>query len=347
MPRITSQWSVKPTSGGWQKTTVSKYSTFPSMKPQFRTSDAFSEMWGRLPYRNHLNHAQIYTDLSRKEYLCQLKTCLQQLPCDRTLQIRWRFDKEVPSFSLDFLFLYMSRFGKVEAIYQQATNACLVLFKNHRSAWLAANKRDLGLPYGRLFARWWNPPPQDSDQLRVTKHVEKAAETRTRCHSLMDADDRLAASSVLRACARVITESNRDGGPTLMAYLTEGVRRPVSSCIEKVKRTLPRKRTGEVVAISSVEQFHKVIKRGRLTVVDFYATWCGPCKAIAPVIESWAAEFRDVVFVKVDVDEHPEIAQEYMISAMPTFVLIKNSVTLDVIVGAFEEKLRETILVLK
>ncbi len=62
----------------------------------------------------------------------------------------------------------------------------------------------------------------------------------------------------------------------------------------------------------------------KLVVVDFYATWCGPCKMISPKIEEMEAEMKNVVFLKVDVDESEDAAQEYGISAMPTFILIKN-----------------------
>ena len=62
----------------------------------------------------------------------------------------------------------------------------------------------------------------------------------------------------------------------------------------------------------------------KLVVIDFFATWCGPCKMIAPKIEEWASSMDNVVFVKIDVDENEEAAQEYNISAMPTFILIKN-----------------------
>lgn len=50
-----------------------------------------------------------------------------------------------------------------------------------------------------------------------------------------------------------------------------------------------------------------------------YATWCGPCKAISPVLERLSAQYTNAKFIKVDVDEAAEIAQEYGISAMPTF----------------------------
>ena len=63
----------------------------------------------------------------------------------------------------------------------------------------------------------------------------------------------------------------------------------------------------------------------KLVVVDFYATWCGPCKIIAPKVEEMSTSLSNVVFLKVDVDENEEAAQEFNISAMPTFIFLKNS----------------------
>merc|ERR1712023_434740 len=62
----------------------------------------------------------------------------------------------------------------------------------------------------------------------------------------------------------------------------------------------------------------------KLVVVDFTATWCGPCQRIAPVFQKLAEEMPDVVFVKVDVDENEETAGECGIQAMPTFQYYKN-----------------------
>lgn len=59
-------------------------------------------------------------------------------------------------------------------------------------------------------------------------------------------------------------------------------------------------------------------------VIDFFATWCGPCKRIAPTFEKLATSLTSVQFFKVDVDESPELVNEFDIAAMPTFVFLKD-----------------------
>ncbi|TRY67075.1 hypothetical protein TCAL_03457 [Tigriopus californicus] len=81
----------------------------------------------------------------------------------------------------------------------------------------------------------------------------------------------------------------------------------------------------------------------KLVVIDFYATWCGPCKMIAPQIEEMASTMDDVVFLKVDVDEAEEVAAEYNVTAMPTFILIKNSKQIEDLMGANSDKLKELV----
>ncbi|XP_050576620.1 thioredoxin-2-like [Bombus affinis] len=80
-----------------------------------------------------------------------------------------------------------------------------------------------------------------------------------------------------------------------------------------------------------------------LVVVDFFATWCGPCKMIAPKLEELSKEMENVIFLKVDVDECEDIASEYGISSMPTFVFIKNNKVLENFSGANYDKLKSTI----
>lgn len=105
-----------------------------------------------------------------------------------------------------------------------------------------------------------------------------------------------------------------------------------------------------VHSVASKEDFNAQLEAagGKLVVVDFYATWCGPCKMIAPKLEEMSLEFKDsVVFLKVDVDENEEIAVDYKINAMPTFIFIKNKEKVDEICGANESKVRELVTKLK
>ncbi|KAK4297141.1 hypothetical protein Pmani_030414 [Petrolisthes manimaculis] len=82
---------------------------------------------------------------------------------------------------------------------------------------------------------------------------------------------------------------------------------------------------------------------GKLVIVDFYATWCGPCKIIAPKLEAMSKVKTNVVFLKVDVDENEEVAQEYQITCMPTFLFFKNGKKVDSFSGASEDKIKEYI----
>lgn len=69
----------------------------------------------------------------------------------------------------------------------------------------------------------------------------------------------------------------------------------------------------------------EVLKKEGLVLVDFFATWCGPCKMLAPVLSQIAEEFKDKVKVgKVNVDEENELAIKYQISSIPTLILFKN-----------------------
>ena len=68
-------------------------------------------------------------------------------------------------------------------------------------------------------------------------------------------------------------------------------------------------------------------------VVDFFATWCGPCKMLAPVFESVSEELNDAKFVKVDIDESLELAQKFGISTVPTMMIFKDGKVVDTLVG--------------
>ncbi len=68
--------------------------------------------------------------------------------------------------------------------------------------------------------------------------------------------------------------------------------------------------------------------------MDFFATWCGPCKRIAPAFEELAKKFSNVTFLKVDVDDSDDIAAKFNVNSLPTFVFLKNGVEAHRIEGA-------------
>ncbi|KAI4314230.1 hypothetical protein L6164_027161 [Bauhinia variegata] len=81
----------------------------------------------------------------------------------------------------------------------------------------------------------------------------------------------------------------------------------------------------------------------QLMVIDFFATWCGPCNYMLPIFNDFAERYKDVQFIRIDVDLFKEVAQEYQVEAMPTFVLIKKGKPIDRLVGARKDQLQKLI----
>ncbi|UZJ54189.1 hypothetical protein CBS101457_003509 [Exobasidium rhododendri] len=100
-----------------------------------------------------------------------------------------------------------------------------------------------------------------------------------------------------------------------------------------------------VQAITSYEEFKKIINGDKVAAIDFWATWCGPCKMISPMFEKFAAAAPadKIAFYKVDVDEQDQISQEVGVKAMPTFVFFKNGEKLNEVVGAIPQQLQVAI----
>jgi len=95
--------------------------------------------------------------------------------------------------------------------------------------------------------------------------------------------------------------------------------------------------------IEKNEDFKSAITSSQLSVFDAYATWCGPCKAIAPKIVEFSKKYEEANFYKIDVDELSELAKDLGIRAMPTFLLFKDGQKVDEIIGADANKLESAI----
>jgi thioredoxin 1 len=91
-------------------------------------------------------------------------------------------------------------------------------------------------------------------------------------------------------------------------------------------------------------EFKSEIESG-VTVVDFFATWCGPCKMLAPVLEGLAGEIEGKAkFIKVDIDQSSDLANEFQISSVPTMIIFKDGQKADQLVGFLpKEKIQQAI----
>ncbi len=96
------------------------------------------------------------------------------------------------------------------------------------------------------------------------------------------------------------------------------------------------------------DQFENTIKQG-VTLVDFYADWCGPCKMITPHLETVAQELKgQASIIKVDVDRAQRVASTYQVTSIPTLILFNNGKEVDRIVGVRNAKdIKEFILTAK
>ncbi|CAN4093916.1 unnamed protein product [Withania somnifera] len=105
---------------------------------------------------------------------------------------------------------------------------------------------------------------------------------------------------------------------------------------------------GQVIGCHKVEEwdehFQKGADTGKLVVVDFTASWCGPCRFIAPILAEIAKKMPHVIFLKVDVDELKTVAEKWNVEAMPTFVFLKAGKEVDRVVGAKKDDLVNTIV---
>ncbi len=99
-----------------------------------------------------------------------------------------------------------------------------------------------------------------------------------------------------------------------------------------------------VEKINGVQFEEKVLKNNKTVVVDFFATWCGPCKMQAPVLEEFSEGREDVEIFKVDVDQEGELSAKYGIMSIPTLIVFKNGNETEKHVGFADEDTLEELI---
>ncbi|CAI9116825.1 OLC1v1018089C1 [Oldenlandia corymbosa var. corymbosa] len=100
---------------------------------------------------------------------------------------------------------------------------------------------------------------------------------------------------------------------------------------------------GKVISLKTTQEWEEQLQMGKepqkLVVIDFSATWCGPCRLMSPVLDELAGQHPQVTFLKVDVDDLRSVAQQWGVEAMPTFVVMKEGKVVERFSGADKDKL--------
>lgn len=89
----------------------------------------------------------------------------------------------------------------------------------------------------------------------------------------------------------------------------------------------------EIMKVTSANFEQEVLNSEKTVLIDFYADWCGPCKAYSPIVEAVASENEDIKVVKIDIDDSQDIATNYQVMSIPTTVIIKNGEEVNRAVG--------------
>ena len=103
--------------------------------------------------------------------------------------------------------------------------------------------------------------------------------------------------------------------------------------VNKVEISKEEESGMEIMKVTSSNFEEEVLNSDKTVLIDFYADWCGPCKAYSPIVESVAAENEDIKVVKIDVDNAQDIAYKYQVMSIPTTVVIKDGKEVNRAVG--------------
>lgn len=102
--------------------------------------------------------------------------------------------------------------------------------------------------------------------------------------------------------------------------------------------------SNELVILKDSTFEQEVLKSDTPVLVDFWAVWCGPCKAIAPFVDDLASKYKGKLKVaKMDVDENQAVAQQYGIRSIPTLLLFKGGKVVDTVIGSDKTKLEQSV----
>ncbi|KAJ5939309.1 hypothetical protein N7466_002443 [Penicillium verhagenii] len=141
---------------------------------------------------------------------------------------------------------------------------------------------------------------------------------------------RLARLPLSRATSSLLRSSVSQRTP----FVATPLRTFSSTPIPHFSYSIP-KMGGKVINIKTAAEYKQLVTDAKEpVVVDFFAVWCGPCKAISPAIEKFSEAHEHVKFYKVDVDELSDVAADNGVSAMPTFLFYKNGELLETVRGA-------------
>lgn len=92
------------------------------------------------------------------------------------------------------------------------------------------------------------------------------------------------------------------------------------------------------ITITAENFQHEVIEATKPVIVDFWAAWCGPCQMLSPVIDEIAASHPEITVGKVNVDDQPELAQQFSIELIPTIVIFKNGSVVQRLTGVYPKE---------
>ena len=86
-----------------------------------------------------------------------------------------------------------------------------------------------------------------------------------------------------------------------------------------------------------INNFEQIVSKDALTLVDFWAEWCGPCKSMHPIFSRLAKKYHSVKFGRVNIDNNQDIAMKFDVQSIPTFIMFRNGKPIDKMIGAVGE----------